>query len=278
MPLLSRWWIGRYEHHLVGRWNPRTCHPMADGVRSADRQAVASADRRDHRQGEPAAPRWRATGWRRKAFRSEPVVGSVASARKPSADKSAGATNAAPEKRTGRRRRARHAAVFVARTWRQPLPLAARRGRGDDVLRRRCGARSELLRAPPAASAWPGQRVVAIGAILAAMPLSIQHRHAVVFAGRTHDVGVITTVVSEVLVASPERTCPKSNKYFGIAIQRPIWSPRPRGSWSCSVRWQCWWRSAKRAWRLSKTGRRWRRADHGRHHPLVRRIDPGAAR
>src|SRR5437879_821937 len=32
------------------------------------------------------------------------------------ADKSAGATNAAPEKRTGRRRRARHAAVFVART------------------------------------------------------------------------------------------------------------------------------------------------------------------
>jgi hypothetical protein len=35
------------------------------------------------------------------------------------------------------------------------------------------------------------------------MPLSIQHRHAVVFAGRTHDVGVITTVVAEVLVASP---------------------------------------------------------------------------
>jgi hypothetical protein len=40
-------------------------------------------------------------------------------------------------------------------------------------------------------------------AILAAMPLSVQHRHAVVFAGRTHDAGVITTVVSEVLMASP---------------------------------------------------------------------------
>ena len=35
------------------------------------------------------------------------------------------------------------------------------------------------------------------------MPLSIQHRHAVVFAGRTRDVGVITTVVGEVLVARP---------------------------------------------------------------------------
>src|SRR5205085_5717915 len=51
-----------------------------------------------------------------KHFAVSPMVGSVASARKPGADKSAGATNAAPEKRTGRRRRARHAAVFVART------------------------------------------------------------------------------------------------------------------------------------------------------------------
>jgi hypothetical protein len=34
------------------------------------------------------------------------------------------------------------------------------------------------------------------------MPLSIQHRHAV--ADRTHDVGTITTVVTEVLAESPD--------------------------------------------------------------------------
>ena len=38
------------------------------------------------------------------------------------------------------------------------------------------------------------------------MPLSIQHRHAVLLADRTHDVGVITTVVAEVLAANPETT------------------------------------------------------------------------
>ena len=38
------------------------------------------------------------------------------------------------------------------------------------------------------------------------MPLSIQHRHAVLLADRTHDVGVITTVVTEVLAANPETT------------------------------------------------------------------------
>jgi hypothetical protein len=36
------------------------------------------------------------------------------------------------------------------------------------------------------------------------MPLSIQHRHAVLLADRTHDVGVITTVVAEVLAANPD--------------------------------------------------------------------------
>jgi len=35
------------------------------------------------------------------------------------------------------------------------------------------------------------------------MPLSDQHRHAVLLAGRTQDVSVITTIVAEVLVASP---------------------------------------------------------------------------
>ena len=36
------------------------------------------------------------------------------------------------------------------------------------------------------------------------MPLSDQHRHALLLADRTHDVGVITTVVAEVLAENPE--------------------------------------------------------------------------
>jgi hypothetical protein len=36
------------------------------------------------------------------------------------------------------------------------------------------------------------------------MPLSLQHRHALLLADRAHDVGVITTVVAEVLAANPE--------------------------------------------------------------------------
>ena len=36
------------------------------------------------------------------------------------------------------------------------------------------------------------------------MPLSDQHRHALLLADRTHDVGVVTTVVAEVLTANPE--------------------------------------------------------------------------
>jgi hypothetical protein len=36
------------------------------------------------------------------------------------------------------------------------------------------------------------------------MPLSLQHRHAVLLADRTRDVRTITTVVTEVLAANPE--------------------------------------------------------------------------
>ena len=36
------------------------------------------------------------------------------------------------------------------------------------------------------------------------MPLSAQHRHALLLADRTPDVGVVTTVVAEVLTANPE--------------------------------------------------------------------------
>ena len=38
------------------------------------------------------------------------------------------------------------------------------------------------------------------------MPLSLQHRHAVLLADRTRDVRTITTVVTEVLSANPETT------------------------------------------------------------------------
>ena len=38
------------------------------------------------------------------------------------------------------------------------------------------------------------------------MPLSLQHRHAVLLADRTRDVPTITTVVTEVLAANPETT------------------------------------------------------------------------
>jgi hypothetical protein len=38
------------------------------------------------------------------------------------------------------------------------------------------------------------------------MPLSVQHRHALLLADRTRDVRTITTVVTEVLAANPETT------------------------------------------------------------------------
>ncbi|MGY4431191.1 hypothetical protein ACVWWO_003668 [Bradyrhizobium sp. F1.13.1] len=38
------------------------------------------------------------------------------------------------------------------------------------------------------------------------MPLSVQHRHAVLLADRTRDVRTITTVVTEVLEANPDTT------------------------------------------------------------------------
>ena len=38
------------------------------------------------------------------------------------------------------------------------------------------------------------------------MPLSLQHRYAVLLADRTGDIGTITTVVTEVLAANPETT------------------------------------------------------------------------
>ena len=38
------------------------------------------------------------------------------------------------------------------------------------------------------------------------MPLSLQHRHAVLLADRTRDVRTVITVVTEVLAANPETT------------------------------------------------------------------------
>ena len=65
---------------------------------------------------------------------------------------------------------ARDAAVLADRARRRALSLAARRGAEgrDDVLRRRGGAKAALLRAPSADRAWPGQRILTFGAILAA--------------------------------------------------------------------------------------------------------------
>jgi hypothetical protein len=48
--------------------------------------------------------------------------------------------------------------------------------------------------------------VSACRAILASMPLSLQHRHAVLLADRTRDVRTVTTVVTEVLAANAETT------------------------------------------------------------------------
>ena len=97
------------------------------------------------------------------------------------------------------RRQPRDAGVFDPRARHHPLPLAAwqtARGRGA-ILRRQRGAGPPLL---PASSA---HRPRLIGAVLTAMPLSIQHRLAF-GACRPHpDVGVITTVVAEVLAANP---------------------------------------------------------------------------
>ena len=39
-----------------------------------------------------------------------------------------------------------------------------------------------------------------------AMPLSLQHRHAVLLADRTRDVRTMITMVTEVLAANPETT------------------------------------------------------------------------
>ena len=64
------------------------------------------------------------------------------------------------------------------------------------------------------------------------MPLSGQHRHALLLADRTHDVGAITTVVAEVPAANPET---KLLENFGTARQRLIWSPPATGLRSCSV-------------------------------------------
>jgi hypothetical protein len=55
------------------------------------------------------------------------------------------------------------------------------------------------------------------------MPLSLQHRHAVLLADRTRDVRTITTVVTEVLAASYF----DANCAGGLQIDR---ERQPRGS------------------------------------------------
>ena len=63
--------------------------------------------------------------------------------------------------------------------------------RGEAELLRRCGANAGKIE-----QCYSG-----------VMPLSVQHRHALLLADRTHDVGVVTAVVAEVLTANRKRTC-----------------------------------------------------------------------
>ena len=52
------------------------------------------------------------------------------------------------------------------------------------------------------------------------MPLSLQHRHAVLLADRTRDVRIITTVVTEVLESNPDTTPPDDE---GQRIEGVVW-------------------------------------------------------
>src|SRR3954471_4688541 len=87
----------RHEHHLVRRRNPRTRPAVAHDVGAADRKTPAAAARRDHRQAQPAAPRWRAAARRlRQTFRGEPDADTAAIGRKATGEYSP------VEKRTGK--------------------------------------------------------------------------------------------------------------------------------------------------------------------------------
>jgi hypothetical protein len=54
------------------------------------------------------------------------------------------------------------------------------------------------------------------------MPLSVQHRYAVLLADRTGDVGTITTVATEVLAANPETTPLESKTRCATPARRAI--------------------------------------------------------
>jgi len=74
------------------------------------------------------------------------------------------------------------------------------------------------------------------GAILIVMPLSDQHRHALLLADRTHDVGVITTVVAEVLLRTLARSGSTESKATRKRTPMPERTPRR----NLKFRAECW--------------------------------------
>jgi hypothetical protein len=110
------------------------------------------------------------------------------------------------------------------------------------------------------------------------MPLSDQHRHAVLLAGRTQDVSVITTIVAEVLLASPGTNLFEIEQAFRDNASAAYLVATTEGFVVVLSAMAMLVAVSKAGMTVEQNRRRWRRADHGRHHRPVRRIDPGAAR
>ena len=90
------------------------------------------------------------------------------------------------------------------------------------------------------------------------MPLSDQHRHAVLLADRTHDIGVITTVVAEVLAANPETNLLEIEQAFRDGAAAAYLVATSDGFEVVLGVMVIWRRSAKQASPQPKIGQRWR--------------------
>ena len=98
------------------------------------------------------------------------------------------------------------------------------------------------------------------------MPLSLQHRHAVLLADRTRDISTINIVVTEVLAANPEtslldiETALRARR-GRLPAKRTWWPTAPQPvTRLCSVRRAGRPRSLMPASRSNKTGWRWQGA------------------
>ena len=87
---------------------------------------------------------------------------------------------------------------------------------------------------------WPRPRTAEqligaeIGARRQVMPLSDQHRHAVLLADRTRDVRTFTTVVTEVLAANPETTPLDIESALRAAFRQAYLVAHPRRFRDCA--------------------------------------------